>query len=1088
MPRRPELNRILVLGSGPIVIGQAAEFDYAGTQACRALAEEGVDVILINSNPATIMTDPAMAAAVYLEPLTVPSILRVIERERPQAILPTLGGQTALNLGVALAESGELDRLGIELLCSPLETIRRAEDRELFRSMLRQLGQPVPDSEIVHTVDEALAAARRLGFPTIVRPAFTLGGTGGGIAKNEDDLTRIAERGLSLSPIHQCLVEECVLGWKEIEYEVMRDGADNAIIICNMENLDPMGVHTGDSIVVAPSQTLSDRDYQMLRTASLTIIRALGVQGGCNIQFALDPNSERYHVIEVNPRVSRSSALASKATGYPIARIAAKVALGYRLDELTNPITGRTSAAHEPALDYVVVKMPRWPFDKFPMADRRLGTQMKATGEVMAIGRTFEEALLKSVRSLDVKLIDEHIDIPSAHSLDDATLRARMAAPDDERLFLLAEAIRRGIGIDDLHAITHVDRWFLDRIASIVAMERELDAATWDASEKNGRTAPVATRAFFAGEPSAPRGLIWRAKRMGFSDKRIARAMKSDALEVRRRRTSWGILPTFKMVDTCAAEFEAATPYYYSTYEQEDEARPSGKPTVLVLGSGPIRIGQGIEFDYSTVHAVWALRESGYDAVIVNNNPETVSTDFNTADRLYFEPLTLEDVLNVIDVEKPIGVIAQFGGQTALNLVKPLTEAGIPLLGTSARDIHRAEDREEFEEFLTKHGLPRPPAGIARTVEEALTVASRVGYPVLARPSYVLGGRAMRVLHDTRSLADYASLALAAQPGHPVLVDRFIEGIEVEIDAISDGEHVLIPGIMEHLEPAGVHSGDSSAWYPPRSLRADVIDRLVELTRTIALGLNTKGLLNIQFVVPYSQRPTDIAILEVNPRASRTVPFLSKVTGVPMASVATKAILGQSLKQQGWPDGLWPATLPGCSIKAPVFSFGKLTDVDPTVGPEMKSTGEMLAYHSTPAGALRKVFETWGLKLNHSPRIILSDTTWPAELTSSLKQACTRWSWTLRFIGGDADQVAWNDFQPVLREGSVSAVLLRADGQMPTPEALKLARASAERGILVLTQCAQVQALVESLSGDKAHAMDQPFVLRSGVPLSSLSQ
>ncbi|MCL6557774.1 MAG: carbamoyl-phosphate synthase (glutamine-hydrolyzing) large subunit, partial [Firmicutes bacterium] len=877
MPRRRDLKKVMVIGSGPIIIGQAAEFDYAGTQACRSLKEEGLEVVLVNSNPATIMTDANMADRVYIEPLEPDFVAKVLRREKPDGLLPTLGGQVGLNLALELSNAGVLEELGVELLGTSLSTIKKAEDRELFKEMLQKIGEPVPQSGIVSKLDDAVGLAREIGYPVVVRPAYTLGGTGGGIARNEAELLEIAARGLKHSIIRQVLIEQCVTGWKEIEYEVMRDGADNCITVCNMENLDPMGIHTGDSIVVAPSQTLSDKEYQLLRTASLKIIRALGVEGGCNIQFALDPASFRYYVIEVNPRVSRSSALASKATGYPIAKVTAKIAIGLRLDEIKNAVTGKTYACFEPAIDYVVVKFPRWPFDKFAFADRALGTQMKSTGEVMAIGRTFEQALLKAVRSLEIGLYS--LKLPEASKLNDEDLEKKLAGANDERLFAVAEALRRHYPVGRIAGLSNIDPWFLEKVKAIVDFEVGL-------SQRGA-------------EGLAPEELR-TAKRLGLADLRIGELTGLSEEDVRRRRREAGINPVYKMVDTCAAEFEAETPYYYSAYEVEDEAPVDAGRRIVVLGSGPIRIGQGIEFDYCSVHCVWALRQEGFKAIIINNNPETVSTDFDTADRLYFEPLVPEDVINILRKEQPDGVVVQFGGQTAINLAKPVAAAGFKILGTSVEDIDTAEDREKFDRLVGELGIPRPPGGAAFSVNEASAVARRVGFPVLVRPSYVLGGRAMEIVYNQDDLVEYMRSAARVSPEYPVLVDKYIIGKEVEVDGISDGEDVLIPGIMEHVERAGVHSGDSIAVYPPQTLNSRVEAKIVDYTTRLARALKVKGLLNIQYVIGPNDEPY---VLEVNPRASRTVPYLSKITGVPMISLATRAIMGQKLKDSGYPCG-----------------------------------------------------------------------------------------------------------------------------------------------------------------------------------------
>ncbi|MHB8985926.1 MAG: carbamoyl-phosphate synthase large subunit [Eubacteriales bacterium] len=927
MPLRKDIKKVMVIGSGPIVIGQAAEFDYAGTQACRSLREEGIEVVLINSNPATIMTDTNMADRVYIEPLTPEFVARVIRQEKPDGLLPTLGGQVGLNLALQLAEEGILEAEGVELLGTPLAAIKRAEDREQFKDMMRSIDEPIPESVIVSDVAEALAFAGEIGFPLIVRPAYTLGGTGGGIAYDMEELRSITIRGLKHSIIGQALIERCVVGWKEIEYEVMRDGANNCITICNMENIDPMGVHTGDSIVVAPSQTLSDKEYQMLRTASLKIIRALGIEGGCNVQFALDTDSFQYYVIEVNPRVSRSSALASKATGYPIAKVAAKIATGLTLDEIKNAVTGKTYACFEPTLDYVVVKYPRWPFDKFALADRTLGTQMKATGEVMSIARTFEGALLKAVRSLEAGL--QALLLPGAAEIPLEDLVRRLKHADDERLFLVAEGLRRGMTIDQLFELTKIDLFFLDKIHNIIKAEEEI--------KKAGLKGPL------------PVEILHRAKKMGFSDKYIAYLAGSDEKSVLGRRREGGIRPVYKMVDTCAAEFEAVTPYYYSSYDEQDEVKTSANRKVVVIGSGPIRIGQGIEFDYCSVHSVWGLRELGLEAIIINNNPETVSTDFDTADRLYFEPLIPEDVLNVLEREKPEGVIVQFGGQTAINLAKPLESAGVNILGTSVEDIDRAEDREKFDQLLIELGIPKPPGRTAFSVSEAEKIASGIGFPVLVRPSYVLGGRAMEIVYNNDELMSYMATAVKVTPEHPVLVDKYLVGKELEVDAISDGADILIPGIMEHIERAGVHSGDSTAVYPPQTLSPAVKEQVVEYTLKLARALNVKGLINIQYVEVDEQ----VYVLEVNPRSSRTVPYMSKITGIPMVNLATKLIMGKTLKELGYRGGLHPESR-FTGVKSPVFSFSKLLQVDVSLGPEMKSTGEVMGIHEDFSIALYK--------------------------------------------------------------------------------------------------------------------------------------
>jgi len=950
--------KVLIIGSGPILIGQAAEFDYAGTQACRALREEGIETVLVNSNPATIMTDPGVADITYLEPLTVDVLERIIEKERPSGLLATLGGQTGLNLAVQLAESGVLERYGVRLLGTPLSAIQHAEDREAFKQLLLSIGEPVPESITAHSDEEALAFAARIGYPLVVRPAFTLGGTGGGVANDAAELSSRVTSGVAASPIGQVLVERSLLGWKEIEYEVMRDAADTCITVCNMENIDPMGVHTGDSIVVAPSQTLTDKEYQMLRSAALRIIRALGIEGGCNVQFALDPDRSPtadpealapYFVIEVNPRVSRSSALASKATGYPIARVAAKIAIGKRLHEIPNQVTKKTTAAFEPALDYVVVKIPRWPFDKFAAADRTLGTQMKATGEVMAIDRSFEAALLKALRSLEVKgqgLLWEApawVDVTDPARFVDEFLSAQ---PTDDRLWRLFAALRRGAQIDLIHERTRIDRWFLRKISRIVRFAED---------DLQGRTPTPA--------------LLRAAKRMGFADADIATLTGMLPEDVRRLRAQWGIRPVYKMVDTCAAEFEAVTPYFYSTYEQENEATPLEGPKAVILGSGPIRIGQGIEFDCCCVQSAGALRDRGVAPIMVNSNPETVSTDFDASARLYFDPLDEESIAAVLENEgAPIPVLAQFGGQTALNLADRLAAIGGEIAGTSADAIALAEDRRRFHDFADALEIPQPPGGTASSPAEALAVAGEIGYPVLVRPSYVLGGRGMEIAYGPDDLERYFHSALEAGTGR-VLVDKYLRGKEVEVDAVSDGSETLVAGIMEHIERAGVHSGDSYAVYPAQNLLPAERDEIVALTRRIAEALPVKGLLNIQFIVENGR----VWMLEVNPRASRTVPFLTKVTGVPLVKLAVAIALGSSLAAEGYAraDGIWP-TGEFVALKAPVFSMAKLLDVDTYLGPEMKSTGEVMGIDRSFAPALWKSLVAAGLAPARSGKILVT--------------------------------------------------------------------------------------------------------------------
>ncbi|WEV40896.1 carbamoyl-phosphate synthase large subunit [Lactobacillus sp. ESL0681] len=941
MPKRTDIHKIMVIGSGPIIIGQAAEFDYSGTQACLALREEGYEVVLVNSNPATIMTDREIADKVYLEPLTVDAVSRIIHQEYPDAILPTLGGQVGLNMALSLAETGILDELNIELLGTKLASIEQAEDREKFKQLCQSLGEPVPASKSVKTVTDALDFGEEIGYPIIVRPAFTMGGTGGGICNNRDELTQIVKNGLELSPVTECLIERSIAGYKEIEFEVMRDSSDNAMIVCCMENFDPVGIHTGDSIVFSPSQTLSDKEYQRLRDCSLRLIRALKIEGGCNVQLALDPNSFNYDVIEVNPRVSRSSALASKATGYPIAKMAAKIAVGLTLDEIKNPVTGTTFAEFEPALDYVVCKIPRWPFDKFTQADRQLSTQMKATGEVMAIGRSAEEALQKAVRSLEID--EKDLYSPTAHQASDEALTKKLVKVEDDRLFYLAEAFRRGYSLAELHELTKINFYFLDIVQHLVQLEQEIASHPQD----------VAT--------------LTTAKRYGFSDQTIANLWREKPDQVRQLRYDNKLLPVYKMVDTCAAEFASQTPYFYSTYDFENESHKSDKKSVLVVGSGPIRIGQGVEFDYATVHCVKALQSLGYEAIVINSNPETVSTDFSISDKLYFEPLTLEDVLNVCDLEQPVGVIIQFGGQTAINLAAGLEQHGVKILGTSLQDLDRAEDRELFDKAVKDLNLKQPQGITATTHAQVLQAAEQLGYPVLVRPSYVLGGKAMEIVYNQTELEDYLNQHADIASSHPILVDDYLDGRECDVDAICDGERVLIPGIMEHIEHAGVHSGDSMAVYPAQTFTPEIKQKIAQITKQLALKLNCRGIMNLQLI----ERDGEIYIIEVNPRASRTVPFLSKITDIEMAQVATRVIMGQSLAHQGYADGL--ATEPKMiSVKAPVFSFSKLADVDSYLGPEMKSTGEVMGSDISFPKALYKAFAGANMVIPDNGNVLLT--------------------------------------------------------------------------------------------------------------------
>lgn len=971
MPKRDDIKTILVIGSGPIVIGQAAEFDYAGTQACLSLKEEGYRVVLVNSNPATIMTDAEMADKVYIEPITLDFVSRIIRKERPDAILPTLGGQTGLNMAMELSAAGILDECNVEVLGTDLTAIKKAEDREAFRDLMNELGEPVPESDIIHNLDEAYTFVERIGYPVIVRPAYTLGGSGGGICHNEQELIETVTSGLKLSPVTQCLLEKSIAGFKEVEYEVMRDANNNAMVVCNMENIDPVGIHTGDSIVVAPSQTLSDREYQLLRDVSLKIIRALEIEGGCNVQLALDPDSYNYYVIEVNPRVSRSSALASKATGYPIAKLAAKIAVGLTLDEVRNPVTGTTFAHFEPTLDYVVAKIPRFAFDKFEQADRRLGTQMKATGEVMAIGRSWEEALLKAVRSLEIGA--DHLLLEEAENADEATLERKICFPEDDRLFFLAAALRRGQTIEQLHAKTKIDLFFLYKLSKTIELENRIK------------------------ENPQNQEILAEAKRAGFSDAFLATCWNVDEQAIYDLRKAQNLFPVYKMVDTCAAEFESTTPYFYSTYEEENESTRSAKESVIVLGSGPIRIGQGVEFDYATVHSVWAIQQAGYEAIIINNNPETVSTDFSISDKLYFEPLTLEDVMHVIEIEQPLGVVVQFGGQTAINLADGLAKRGVKILGTSLEDTDRAENRDAFEKALEILQIPQPAGKTATSVEEAINVATDIGYPVLVRPSYVLGGRAMEIVESEEALKHYMTNAVKVNPKHPVLVDRYVSGQEVEVDAISDGENVLIPGIMEHIERAGVHSGDSIAVYPAQRLSSQVKNTIVDYTTRLATGLNIIGMLNIQYVVDGEE----VFVIEVNPRSSRTAPFLSKITEIPMANVATRVILGENLIDLGYTPGLAPEKQE-IFVKVPVFSFAKLRSVDTSLGPEMKSTGEVMGKDVTLEKALYKGFVASGTTMHDYGTVLLTVADRDKEEAVELAKRFNRIGFTIMATKGTA--------------------------------------------------------------------------------------
>ena len=1045
MPKKDSIKKILVIGSGPIVIGQAAEFDYSGSQACQALREEGYTVILANSNPATIMTDHTVADVVYMEPLTVEFLTKIIRKEKPDALLPTLGGQTGLNLAIELEKTGILNEYDVTLLGTPLEAIQKAEDREKFRNLMNELNEPIPESRIVNTVDDALQFAKEIGYPLIVRPAYTLGGTGGGMCYDEQQLRETTRNGLALSPVNQCLIERNIAGFKEVEYEVIRDRKDQAIVVCNMENIDPVGIHTGDSIVVAPSQTLSDREHQMLRTASLKIIRALKIEGGCNVQLALDPNSFKYYVIEVNPRVSRSSALASKATGYPIAKVAAKIAVGLTLDEIVNPMTGSTSAFFEPALDYVVTKIPRFPFDKFVTGDRTLGTQMKATGEIMSIGRTFEESLLKGIRSLDLGTEEWYLSGLVNTPLSELT--GRLQSADDERIFIIAEVLRRGMTIEDIHEKTKIDLFFLYKFAKLIQLERDVinnkSSIEW----------------------------LQRAKQSGFSDQAIARLWEMSRKEVYELRQGANIQPVFKKVDTCGGEFSSEASYFYSTFDEENESLPSKREKILVLGSGPIRIGQGIEFDYATVHSVQAIQEMGYEAIIMNNNPETVSTDYSISDKLYFEPLTLEDVLHVIELEKPIGVIVQFGGQTAINLAAGLEEHGVKILGTDLEAIDRAEDRDKFELLLDELNLLRPKGKAVIKLDQAIEVANMIGYPVLVRPSYVIGGSRMEIVYNDEELLSYLNKTEGFNNKHPVLIDKYLTGIEVEVDAISDGETTIIPGIMEHIERAGVHSGDSIAVYPPQRISHTVKQKCLDASVKLAEALHVKGLINIQFIV----RDDDVYVLEVNPRASRTIPFLSKITGVTMANIATKCILGTRLRDLGFKTGLLEE-VDFVSVKVPVFSFEKLRSVDAILGPEMKSTGEAIGYDRTLEKALYKGLMASGLSIPQEGSVLLTVADKDKQELSTIAKRFHELGFHLFATKGTAQYIqnfgidvtevekigsSEPNVLSIIDSGDVQFVInTLTSGKQPRSDGFRIRRESVEHGIPCLTSLDTANAIL----------------------------
>ena len=1041
MPKYTDVKKVLVLGSGPIVIGQAAEFDYAGTQACRALKEEGLEVVLVNSNPATIMTDKDIADHVYIEPLNIPSVTQVIQMERPDSILPTLGGQTGLNLAMALHENGTLEQYGVRLLGTSPESIHKAEDRQGFKDCMESIGQPCVTSLVVESVEDAVDFAGRIGYPVIVRPAYTLGGTGGGIAYDRASLEEIADRGIALSRVGQVLIERCIAGWKEIEFEVIRDKKGNTIAVCSMENIDPVGVHTGDSIVVAPALTLADREYQMLRRAALDIVNALEVEGGCNCQFALHPDSFEYAVIEVNPRVSRSSALASKATGYPIAKCAAQIAIGFTLDEMQNAVTGKTCACFEPSVDYIVAKVPKWPFDKFVYGKRTLGTQMKATGEVMSIGVSVEQALMKAVRGAEIGC--DTLRMKAMAELSDEELLALIGKCTDQRMFAVYEAIGRGITLEKLHEITMIDMFFLNKFKNLLDMENCL------------KVGGVDEETYLA------------AKRMGYPDQAIERL---SGAKVPCHRD-----PVYKMVDTCAAEFPAETPYFYATYDDENEAaeflveRPK-KPCVVVLGSGPIRIGQGIEFDYASVHCVWMLKQAGYDVVMINNNPETVSTDFDTADRLYFEPLTPEDVLGVIATEQPVGVVAAFGGQTAIKLTHALESAGVRILGTSADMIDAAEDRERFDAAMEKYGIKRPQGSTVMTTEEALAAANALGYPVLVRPSYVLGGQNMIIAYQDSDIVEYMKIILSQGIENPILIDQYLKGIEAEADAICDGEDVLIPGIMEHVESSGVHSGDSIAVYPAWNLTGAMTQRLIEVTRQIALELGTVGLINIQYIVYHNE----VYVIEANPRASRTVPYISKVTGVPMVDLAVRAMLGEKIRDMGYGTGLYRQS-PYFAVKVPCFSFEKLADVDTHLGPEMKSTGEVLGLGSNLQEAIYKGLVAAGYKMSHQGGLLVSvrdkDKAEAADVARKFAQlgfnlfATPGTAKALLEHGLYAATVRHNAMERMLEMNQVQYVISTSvKGRSPLLESVRMRRKAVERGIPLFTSLDTANALVDALT------------------------
>lgn len=1050
MPRIKEIKKVMIIGSGPIIIGQAAEFDYAGTQACRAMQAEGLEVVLVNSNPATIMTDKAMADKIYIEPLTLDVLKRIIEIEKPDSLLPNFGGQIGLTMGMQLAKEGFLEAHGVKLRGANLDTIERAEDRQRFKDTMEEIGEPIIPSKVVENIDAALSFADSIGYPVIVRPAFTLGGTGGGIAKNKEELRTISEGGLRLSPIHQILVEKCVSGWKEIEFEVIRDRAGNAITVCSMENVDPVGVHTGDSIVVAPTVTLAEKEFHMLRNAALRIVHALGVEGGCNCQFALNPNSLEYAVIEVNPRVSRSSALASKATGYPIAKVAARIAIGYTLDEIINEVTGKTFACFEPTIDYLVLKFPKWPFDKFVYADRTLGTQMKATGEIMAIGINFEHAMMKSVRSIEMGL--DTLNLPRLKGLSEEEIRQGLTQTNDERIFVVFEALKRGISVQEIADITKIDPWFIHKLNNLVNLEAALASQPLD------------------------KELYMKAKKVGYLDATIA-AISGQELPMTRPAV-------YKMVDTCAGEFAAQAPYFYSTFDEENEAaefiakKANKKPTILVLGSGPIRIGQGIEFDYGSVHCIQALKDAGYEAVIVNNNPETVSTDFDTSDRLYFEPLTREDVLSVIATEKPVGVITQFGGQTAIKLTRDLHGLGINILGTSPDSMDMAEDRKRFDDLLQRCEIPHPAGLTVFTTQEALEAANSLQYPVLLRPSYVIGGQNMIIAHNDQDVEEYMGIITSHPIENPVLLDKYMMGIEAEVDVICDGEDILIPGIMEHIERAGVHSGDSISVYPAQRLKKQTVETMVEYSKRIVKELKAVGLVNIQYVI-YADQPY---VIEVNTRSSRTVPYISKVTGVPMVGLATKVMLGGKLKDFGYGTGLYPKA-PMVAVKVPVFSFEKLRDVDVNLGPEMKSTGEVLGLAPTFEDALLKGLIAAGYTMKKPGNLLVTLKDADKEEALGIVRQFRSLGFNIFATEGTAEYLFHHGVPAVpikkIGEGVMDTLaLIESDmvdyvistpskGRKPARDGVKIRRKAVEMAVPCLTSLDTAKALIKCLAMEK---------------------